>query len=129
MLLTFTVPKFEQLIKDQVKVHTIRTDQHNRWKVGMKIHFWMGNPRNTRGKIKPYQFGTGKVERIDSIVINPNADLVIINGYEFKHAQSLKDIARNDGFDSWQEMKSFFANDQVFVGKLIFWEDCVWEHK
>ena len=72
MLLTFTKPKFEQLIKDCVKVHTIRADKGSRWQVGTKIHFWRGNPRNTRGKEKPYQFGTGEVSRIEEVKINPH---------------------------------------------------------
>jgi hypothetical protein len=124
MLLTFTKPKFEGLIKQNIKQHTIRADKHNRWKVGMKIHFWLGNPRNTRGMNKPYQFGVGVVERIEPIQIYPNKDLIIINGYEFKHSQELKNIALNDGFESWEEMKQFFTEN--FVGKLIIWSNCVW---
>lgn len=124
MLLTFTKPKFEGLIKEKIKLHTIRADKHNRWKVGMKIHFWNGNPRNTRGKNKPYQFGTGIVERIEPIKIYPKQDLIIISGYEFKHPQELKNIAVNDGFENWEEMKEFFTED--FVGKVIIWSECVW---
>lgn len=124
MLLTFTKPKFEGLIKEKIKQHTIRADKHNRWKVGMKIHFWNGNPRNTRGKNKPYQFGAGIVERIEPIKIYPSKDLIVINGYEFKHPQELKNIAVNDGFENWEEMKEFFIED--FVGKVIIWSDCVW---
>lgn len=33
MLLTFTKPKFEGLIKENIKQHTIRVDKNNRWKV------------------------------------------------------------------------------------------------
>ena len=82
MLLTFTKPKFEQLIKDCVKVHTIRADKGSRWQVGTKIHFWRGNPRNTRGKEKPYQFGTGEVSRIEEVKINPHLNYVVIDGVE-----------------------------------------------
>lgn len=124
MLLTFTNPKFEQLIKDCVKVHTIRADKGSRWKVGNKIHFWRGNPRNTRGKNKPYQFGVGEVSRIAKVKINPNLNYIVIDGAEFRTKGELDDIAINDGFENWEEMKTFFTD--VFVGKLIFWKDCVW---
>ena len=33
-------------------------------------------------------------------------------------------IAINDGFENWEEMKTFFTD--VFVGKLIFWKNCRW---
>lgn len=36
--------EFEYRIKRREKIHTIR--KGNRWKPGMKIHFWMGTPRN-----------------------------------------------------------------------------------
>jgi hypothetical protein len=124
MLLTFKEPKFEQLIKDCVKVHTIRVDKGNRWQVGKKIHFWRGNPRNTRGKQKPYQFGTGEVSRIEEIEINPHFDYVVIGGLKFHLKRWLDELAIDDGFEDWEEMKTFFPD--VFVGKLIFWENCRW---
>ena len=124
MLLTFTKPKFEQLIKDCVKVHTIRADKGSRWQVGTKIHFWRGNPRNTRGKEKPYQFGTGEVSRIEEVKINPHLNYVVIDGVEFCAKGELDAIAINDGFENWEEMKTFFTD--VFVGKLIFWKNCRW---
>lgn len=127
MLLTFSKPKFESLIKDEVKIHTIRADKSNRWKVGTKIHFWLGNPRNTRGKNKPYQFGLGEVSRIESIIINTHTDTIYIGEAKFKSKVELDAIAKNDGFDSWQEMKCFFIGDfGYFVGKIIFWKNCTW---
>ena len=126
MLLTFTKPQFEGLIKEKIKVHTIRADKANRWKVGTKIHFWLGNPRNTRGKNKPHQFGTGVVARIEPIVIFPHSNLIKIDGVKYEEIESLNEIAINDGFKDWEEMKQFFGNEEWFDGKLIFWKDCVW---
>lgn len=126
MILTFSKTKFEQLIKDGVKIHTIRRDEPNRWKVGNKIHFWIGNPRNTKGKDKPHQFGVGKVSRIETIEINPDNDYIIINSVKFGSKIELDEIAINDGFENWEEMKTFFP--EVFIGKLIFWKnnECFW---
>lgn len=61
MLLTFSKIQFIDRIISGQKVHTIRDDKFNRWKVGNKIHFWFGNPRNTRGKIKPFQFAINNI--------------------------------------------------------------------
>lgn len=124
MLLTFSNPKFERLIKENIKQHTIIADKTNRWKVGNLIQFWNGNPRNTRGKTKLYQFGTGVCSRILPIEINPFKNEIIIEGYKYNYTEILNQIAVNDGFENWEEMKTFFT--EVFVGKMIFWEDCVW---
>jgi hypothetical protein len=124
MLLTFSKTKFVQLIKDGTKVHTIRADKGNRWKVGSKIHFWSGNPRNTRAAEKPYPFGIGIVSRIDQIKIHPLRNYIIIGGIRFSDPMELYEIAINDGFETWEEMKTFFPD--VFEGKLIFWKNCNW---
>lgn len=135
MLLTFTKPEFESLIKDGIKKHTIRADKSNRWKVGNSIQFWRGNPRNTRGKIKSYQFGTGFVSRIETIQMNfqvypyDNTDAVMIGDVILNKIEELNALAVNDGFNNWDEMRCFFLNsDGQFFGKIIFWNyaKCVW---
>jgi hypothetical protein len=123
MLLTFTKPKFEGLIKENIKQHTIRADKNNRWKVGNSIQFWNGNPRNVHAKNKPRQFGTGICCKVVPIHIYPNNDAIICDGYGLSISE-IESLAINDGFESWAEMKTFFTED--FVGKMIFWEDCVW---
>ena len=127
MLLTFTKPQFKDLIKKGIKQHTIREDKHNRWKIGNSIQFWLGNPRNVHAKNKPHQFGEGIVREIAFIKIKPKADIVQIsydkvNWGTFSDNKSLNDIAINDGFENWEQMKGFFTND--FEGKMIFWKDC-----
>ena len=97
MLLTFTKPRFEQLIKDCVKVHTIRADKGNRWYIGTKIHFWLGNPRNTRGKVKPYQFGVGEVSRVETIRMDFASRLSAISSARFAILLTLTPSA---GFNS-----------------------------
>ena len=124
MLLTFSKPKFEGLIKENIKKHTIRADKNNRWKVGNTIQFWNGNPRNVHAKNKPHQFGSGFCERILPIEIYPSKNEIIIDGYKHNHSEVFSKIAINDGFENWEEMKTFFTED--FVGKMIFWKGCVW---
>ncbi|GIV35420.1 MAG: hypothetical protein KatS3mg031_2955 [Chitinophagales bacterium] len=47
--------------------------------------------------------------------------MVVINGYNFQ-TRELNNIAVNDGFENWEEMKEFFKKD--FFGKVIFWDNC-----
>lgn len=136
MLLTFTKPEFEQLIKDGIKKHTIRADKGNRWKVGNSIHFWRGNPRNTRGKVKPRQFGTGVASRVETVRMEFKDlhllevhDIVRLGTYVLETSQELDALAKNDGFNNWSEMLEWFDNDsRQFIGKIIFWDyrKCVW---
>ena len=122
MLLTFSKTEFKDRIKKGIKIHTIREDKHNRWKQGMNIHFWLGNPRNTRSKSKPYQFGTGICELVLPIHIYPDENMFIIGDQgEFKTIGFLNELAENDGFDSWVEMKQWFKEE--FHGKIIYWKN------
>lgn len=129
MLLTFSRTEFSHRIKSGIKVHTIREDKHDRWKVGNKIHFWLGNPRNTRGKTKPYQFGVGEVSRVETIRMDFaedwQQDIVYIgDDIVLKSASELKALAENDGFDNWIQMKLWFDNtDKQYFGKIIFWKN------
>jgi len=131
MLLTFSKTEFRTLIKKGVKTLTIRDDKHNRWKVGTKIHFWLGNPRNTRGKIKPYQFGVGEVSKVETIRMDfaiPEEwqpDVVFIGeDIRLKTEEELNSLAINDGFENWLQMKQWFFNpDGQYFGKIIFWKN------
>lgn len=134
MLLTFTKTQFKDLIKQGIKQHTIRADKHNRWKVGNKIHFWIGNPRNTRGKNKPYQFGEGICSRVETIKMTFSIpedwqidEVKIGEDIILKTDDELNALAVNDGFENWSQMKLWFDNeDKMFAGKIIFWKDCRW---
>ena len=134
MLLTFTKTQFKDLIKNGIKQHTIREDKHNRWKVGNSIQFWLGDPRNVHAKNKPHQFGTGVCSRVETIRMDfaiPEdwqEDVVYIgNDIKLKTLEELNALAVNDGFQNWEQMKLWFDNeDKMFIGKIIFWKDCVW---
>lgn len=131
MLLTFTKPKFKDLIKQGVKQHTIREDKHNRWKVGNSIQFWMGNPRNVHAKNKPHQFATGVCSRVETIRMyfalpeDWQEDVVYIGeDIKLSKPEELNALAVNDGFENWGQMKFWFDNsDRQFIGKIIFWKD------
>ena len=126
MLLTFSKDSFVNSIINGIKIHSIREDKYCRWKVGMKIHFWRGNPRNI--KQNPYQFGETICNRIDDIDINyvnltsPKVCLSTDTGLIIlKEINLLNAFAQNDGFENWEEMKDFFPD--LFIGKIIYWNN------
>jgi hypothetical protein len=124
MILTFNRDIFVKRIKNGMKKHSIRKDRYNRWKKGMTIHFWRGNPRNV--KSKPYKFGVGIVYEIANIEIYPCKNIVKISfnkqSNQITSKEELNNLAINDGFDNWEEMKEFFNKD--IKGKMIFWSGC-----
>lgn len=120
MLLTFSLPQFEQLILTGVKRHTIRRDAKDRWHAGMRIHFWMGNPRNTKRVPKPYPFATGVVASVQDIRILTYSGIVWLDREVLNDAKRHA-LAVADGFADWDEMAQFFPDQ--FAGKLIHWAD------
>jgi len=123
MILTFSRQSFVHSIIFGRKIHTIREDKTNRWKVGMKIHFWSGNPRNV--KKHPYQFGLGMVKEVLPIEIYPSQNMVKINRNSIESTiteiKLLNRLAINDGFLGWEDMKKWFKFD--FKGKIIIWNN------
>ncbi len=128
MILTFSEPNFKDRIIKGIKIHTIRKDKHKRWKVGMKIHFWLGNPRDKSGC--PHQFGEAYVTQIEDIAIipsmpgyNKHGDIVIIGKEVINDTDELNELATKDGFNDWDEMRSWIMKkyDIPFNGKIIYW--------
>ena len=128
MLLTFSSDDFVQKIKDRTKIHTIRADKHDRWKEGMKIHFWRGNPRNV--KSHPYAFGEGVVEKIDTVKFllpyRGQFPSVKLNGH-LQCPSEIVQLAKDDGFDSVNDFFEWFlrsptSGENIWQGKIIHWE-------
>lgn len=110
MILGFK-PQFVPKILDGSKVHSIR--KGNRWKAGTKIHFATGV------RTKNYnQFNSGECVSTQTIIINPRASLIMIDGNGLN--QYTKELlAKNDGFDSWEEFETWF--DKGLTGQIIHW--------
>lgn len=124
MLLTFSKDKFVQLIKDGVKIHTIRRDENRRWKPGMKIHFWRGNPRNV--KANPYPFGEVECTGVQDIRIgkHPNGRPMVLINNRWLLDKEIETLAERDGL-TLDEFKEWFLPDGVslFAGRIIHWTD------
>jgi hypothetical protein len=120
MILTFK-ERFVPLILSGTKIHTIREDKYNRWKVGMKIHFWCGNPRNISKH--SYQFAKGSVEWIHYIQLYTDLNLVMFDLWWEIRGEGLETLAKRDGFKNWKEMKEFLPHN--FEGKAIIWNQSI----
>jgi hypothetical protein len=115
------------------KIHTIREDKKNRWKVGSNIHFVINNRTKNRFQFAPVV----PVVRIQFIKISyiPGSIfpliLILDEGTlknvldpienHFEYITQISDLAQNDGFDSWQEFLKYFNQD--YFGKIIHWTD------
>lgn len=115
--------QFIQKIKSGKKIHTIRRDEHNRWKPGMTMHMATGI------RTKKYRCFDKKVcKSIQDIrIIHFDTHMgssvlswasVWIDGKPLKDAQ-VKALALNDGFMSIKEFFEWFNTD--FTGRLIHW--------
>jgi hypothetical protein len=128
MILSFSEDRFKERILSNDKKHTIRTDRSERWKKGHKIHFWRGNPRNTKATPKPHEFHLLHCTGVQKI------EMIFGEGEEFKVDVSVDNrlltpsevavLAINDGFDTTAEMLLWFQDNiegNSFKGRLIHW--------
>lgn len=100
------------------KIHTIREDKKNRWRVNMKIDFFI----NVRTKLM-FQFAPKqRVLRIQNIeIINTefmNDKIITIDGKVLVTSE-INLLAMNDGFETTKDFFDYFDKD--FSGKLIHW--------
>lgn len=111
-----------------VKIHTIRADKKNRWRVGMPIHFVVNNRTPARFQFAP----TIPVKAIQEIYIRWSGAVVYvsIDGKPFYSSLTNEPemlnhrmlfLAKNDGFDSIEAFLQYFNSD--FKGKIIHWTD------
>lgn len=129
------------------KIHTMREDPTDRWKVGSKIHFVINNRSKDRFQFAPVL----EVTRIDYIeiewvsFIELDFPIITISGnlcYQRWHDgtpyklgrterqspggkkayfELLDTLAKNDGFECREDFLAYFKNG--FKGKLIHWTD------
>ena len=123
----YRMPKFEQT----PKLHTIREDKNDRWKVGMKVHPVYNNRTKDRYQFAP-TFECKGIQRIEIIHFKmtiPQGLVKVwikIDGKLFYDIddtliENLKLLAKNDGFKSIDEFFGYFNKD--FKGKIIHFTD------
>lgn len=121
MILTYSSPHFVDDILNGVKIHTIRDDKHNRWRPGMSIQHWRGNPRNKSKN--PYHFGESRCTGVEKIyIINERGEVWIRVNDRWLTPVEIILLARNDGLNM-DEFKARFVPDegQSFEGRIIHW--------
>lgn len=121
------------------KIHSIRKDNSNQWKVGNKIHFVYHNRTPNRFQFAPV-LKVLKIEEIHIKITSKNCENKVtgaliyigdhyLGGYnyhgELPSQKCVKELAINDGFETIEEFFSFFNDD--FIGKIIHWTDFKYE--
>lgn len=100
------------------KFHTIRTDPHNRWKPGTKIHMVLWNRTAKRFQFVPVL----EVKSVQEIyIVSTDLLAVQINNEKWLTAGEIHLLAQNDGFDSVDDFYAYF--NKSFEGKIIHWTD------
>jgi len=124
MILSFRTDNFVKRIQDKTKIHTIRADKANRWRVGMKIHFWKGNPRNPSKNPYPFELEGEHIHLVQATQkILIEAPKIYIDGHLLCVTEA-HSLALNDGFDNLADFLAFFPSS--FQGKIIHWTDYVY---
>ncbi|WP_420582060.1 hypothetical protein [Reichenbachiella sp.] len=119
-------PEYPDLDTPNEKTHTIREDPKNRWKVGSKIHFLIGNQTPKRFQFAPVL----EVKAIQEIYIRYHWGLHLkVNGKDLTSSKQ-ELLARQDGFENLDHMLDWFFPgrnnedyDKTFTGKIIHWTD------
>lgn len=133
-------PQFKNRILGGTKIHTIRADKTDRWKVGNTIHFCTGL------RTKEYNcFKMGvcasvqKIEIVYKIVYEASTPFVSrvyvkidqkliferrfykVGGFKEVGRQQMEKLAVKDGFKTISDFFKWFDSD--FEGKLIHWTE------
>lgn len=114
------------------KIHTMRSDEKNRWKKGNNIHFAINNRQPDRFQFAPILECSG-IENIsintfkrsdaeflsnDDIIIGEDVFSVEING-KILSKKEVELLSKNDGFDSVEDFFEWF--NENWTGKIIHW--------
>ena len=105
------------------KLHTIRTDEKNRWKPGIIIHFFINCRQKDMFRFAPVLpvVSVQKIEIIYDKVFGKNCHPEILIDNVRLHPMKLDELARNDGFHTNEDFFAYFDKD--FTGKIIHWTD------
>ena len=114
----------ENVDKKVPKLHTIREDKNNRWRVGTKIDFFINARQKNMYRFAPVLpvVSIQKIQIIHAEFIN---DIIIIMIDNRKlNLSETQQLAWNDGFENLYEFILFFNKD--FEGKIIHWTNYIY---
>lgn len=121
MILTYSRRYFIEDIMYGAKIHTIREDKHNRWKPGMTIQHWYGNPRNKSKN--PFSFEESRCSGVEDVfIINIGGQICVsVNDRSLTSVETIL-LAHNDGLSMDEFIARFVPLDgDTFTGKIIHW--------
>lgn len=96
------------------KIHTIRIDEHDRWKANNKIDFWINTRTKNMFRFAPIL----KCRSIQNIFFEGQD--VYVDGKELSDKE-VSELAQNDSFNSIDDFFKWFGAD--YTGKIIHWTD------
>ena len=112
MILSYSRTSFVPAIIQNIKKHTVRkTDS---WKSGMKIHHWLGNPRNTKSTPPPFCFHEGVCDGTERVTMVRYAQNVMEIGIVVSHAGTYRKL------DAYQILE-LCRNDGLTLDEFIDW--------
>ncbi len=103
-------------LSSKTKKHTIRKDKKDCWGYGANIHFEGLNQENKTHRFAPV-IQVKSTQKIKLIRENGSFQLSIDG--EYKSRNVMEEFAKNDGFNSIEELYEFLKGD--FEGKIIHW--------
>jgi hypothetical protein len=125
---TLTNGQLDMIQNLKPKLHTIRTDEADKWNAGETITFVIHENRQS----EPFIFAPiARVESTQEIFMTYAYNDLIeisIDGRELFGHQRLE-LAINDGFDNWEDFFDFWcpkiknSEEGFYKGKLIHWTD------
>lgn len=110
------------------KLHTIRTDEKDRWKKGVLIDFFINARQKNMFRFAP-RIPVKNTQRIFmTYAFNDIIEITIGERYISSFLEK-QQIAWNDGFDSYEDFFEYFypiikaSKNEFFAGKIIHWTD------
>lgn len=125
--------QFVSKILDGTKIHTIREDKHNRWKIGMKVQCATGVRTKDYNQfheewcvsIQRIMFKKPAIGFASEKIWEPALPHIVVDGLWITDPKIKLALALNDGFDNLEELLTFF-NTPAYLNKelkLIHWTD------
>jgi hypothetical protein len=110
------------------KLHTIRTDEKDRWETGVLIDFFINARQKNMFRFAPRIPVVSRQRIYMSYAFNDVIEITIGKKYiaDFKEKEQL---AINDGFDSYEDFFNYFypiiksSKNEFYKGKIIHWTD------
>lgn len=111
--------KIDRTIIHTPKIHTIREDKKNRWKVGNKIDFFINCRQKDMFRFAPV-LPVVSIQEIEITYAEFTYPIISIDKKRLNTSE-MNMLAYNDGFDSLKDFIIYFNKD--YKGKIIHWTD------